>query len=246
MTLRPLQLTDLRRWLSSPVLYARRARWKLFGRDLQFLQQKPECFSPGSPEWFATTELKYGGFQQGGVQSRVCQGGDRMSPYHHDYAADYARFLQPWLASRHPVTLIEVGILNGTGLALWCDLFPNARIIGLDIDISNFHSHFAALQRLGAFSRNTPEVHTFDQLNPAQMHSCLSTLLGTNRVQIVIDDGCHSIESIENTFTAFLPFLAPRFTYFIEDNRHACAHMRHIYPRFRWLPYDELTVGRPA
>lgn len=236
---------NLSRWFSNPSFYLRRARWKYLGRNLGFLCHSRENYQPGSPEWLTLTELLYGGFQQGGALNNQCQGGDRMSPHHHDYAPDYALFLQPWLHFSYPLTLIEVGILNGNGLALWCDLFSQARIIGLDINLDNFHANLSNLKRLGAFSRNTPEVHHFDQLNPMQMMSTLKRVLSSSTADIVIDDGCHSLESIQNTFQAFLPFLSHRFSYFIEDSRETCAHMKKLHPAFRWIPRDELTIAQP-
>lgn len=233
------------RWLSQPAYYFRKANWRLLGRNLDFLDGSRDHYPPGTIPWLALTELKYGGFQDGGANSRLCQGGDRMSPFHHDYAPDYARFLKPWLSHAGPLTLIEIGILNGTGLALWCDLFPKARIIGLDIDTSNFHAHLPRLRHLGAFSQNIPEVHFFDQLDPAQMNRTLKSVLASDHANIVIDDGCHSIESIEKTFAALLPFLASRYTYFIEDNREAYRTMKHLHPKLRWLPRDELTICLP-
>lgn len=59
-------------------------------------------------------------------------GGDRM--LHHGYAKKYAEYLLPFLNRVQPVTVLECGILRDTGIAIWCDLFQEGRIIGLDID----------------------------------------------------------------------------------------------------------------
>ena len=73
-------------------------------------------------------------------------GGDRM--LHHGYGPTYARYLQPFVGARN-LTVAEFGILNGTGLAIWCDLFTDARVIGLDIDLSHFEGNRSALERRG-------------------------------------------------------------------------------------------------
>ncbi len=80
----------------------------------------------------------------------------------HGYAGDYSRWLRQF---NHNDRLIvaEFGILRGNGLALWCDLFPNARVIGFDIDIGHFERNQENLINMGAFSRNRPEVHEYDQ-----------------------------------------------------------------------------------
>jgi len=61
-----------------------------------------------------------------------------MSPFRHGYGKCYAEFLKPLLMNleNQHITLVEIGILNGSGLAIWCDLFPRARVIGFDIDLS--------------------------------------------------------------------------------------------------------------
>ena len=62
--------------------------------------------------------------------------------------------------------IAEFGILKGTGLAIWCDLFPDARVIGLDIDLGHFEENRSTLERRGAFKQNKPELHEYDQLVP--------------------------------------------------------------------------------
>ena len=64
-------------------------------------------------------------------------GGDRMSKLHQGYAKIYAKHLRPFIQREKPVVLVEVGILRGTGVAIWSELFPNGRILGLDIDLGN-------------------------------------------------------------------------------------------------------------
>ena len=92
----------------------------------------------------------------------LADGGDRM--LHHGYANHYARFLEPYVKNRGDrIVICEVGVLEGTGLAIWCDLFPNARCIGLDIDLSNVKGNMDNLRGLGAFSRNSPELFEYDQ-----------------------------------------------------------------------------------
>ena len=88
-------------------------------------------------------------------------GGDRM--LHHGYGPTYARYLRPFLGGRN-LTVAEFGILKGTGLAIWCDLFTDARVIGLDIDLGHFEENRSRLARRGAFKQNRPELHEYDQL----------------------------------------------------------------------------------
>ena len=73
--------------------------------------------------------------------------GDRMN--HHNYSEFYSKILQPFLDKE--IYLIEVGILTGIGLAIWCDIFNKANIIGYDIDIGNYIKNKEHLKSLGAF-----------------------------------------------------------------------------------------------
>jgi hypothetical protein len=215
----------MRSWMRSPGFYIQKARDRLLGIDSSFYQSERDLYPPGSFEWLALTEKLYGGLQQ----TEVDRGGDRMSPRLHNYGRCYAEFLKPFLDIFDRLTLVEVGILKGTGLAIWCDLFPTARVIGLDIDLSNFQGNRKTLEQLGAFKKNAPELYSFDQLNATKAQTVLKEALQNGRVDIAIDDGCHSIESIEITFDAIKPFLAKRFAYFIEDNfdTYDCVARRH-------------------
>jgi hypothetical protein len=239
-------MRHLRSWMRSPRHYFNKTKTKLFGIDADFFNNnKRESYPIGSMEWLALTEMLYGGLQIGGVNSKTNQGGDRMSPHHHGYGECYQEFLRPFISPIPPqqLTLVEVGILNGSGLAIWCDLFPNARIIGFDIDLSNFHANRQNLIRKGAFRKNQPEVHSFDQLDAAKTQNVLRDILRSNRVDIVIDDGCHSKESVEIKFGQMQPYLANKFVYFIEDNFDTYDWLAHRYREFYWATRGEIAVA---
>jgi hypothetical protein len=240
-----LLMRRIRSWIRSPGFYARKAKERVFGINATFLRGERESYPVGSYEWLALTEALYGGLQLSGVTSKKDRGGDRMSPYYHSYGRCYAEFLKPFISTPGAgrLTVTEVGILNGSGLAIWCDLFPNARVIGFDIDLSNFQANRKSIERAGAFQVNVPEVHTFDQLNSAKASDVLHDVLGEDRVNIGIDDGCHSIESIEITFEAIRPFLAAKFVYFIEDNFDAYDYLALRHRGYSWTTRGEIAVA---
>lgn len=181
----------------------------------------------GSADWLIKAEVTYGGHVTDVARNKVSSldtrtaeqlafggmtGGDRM--LHNGYAPIYERFLDPFLGDKS-LRLAEFGILTGTGLAIWCDLFPDARVLGFDIDPAHFQANRAELQRRGAFRRNSPEVFDYDQLQDGT--SNLTAALEGKTLDIVIDDGLHSLEAIVMTWRAARPHLSPRFVYFIED-----------------------------
>lgn len=88
-------------------------------------------------------------------------------------------------------------------------------MIGLEIDLSHFEENQSRLERHGAFKQNRPEVHAYDQL--VSGYDRLRSILKGRTLDIVIDDGYHSIDAIVTTWRSVEPFLSPRFVYLIED-----------------------------
>ena len=231
-------------WCRAPRFYAKRLRDRILGADQSWLGQPRDDFAPGTWQWLALTEQQYGGFKTAVAQGQNI-GGDRMSPFFHGYGQTYEEFLKPFMAHREKrLTLIEVGILNGSGLAIWCDLFPNARVIGLDIDLANFAANRPMLEAAGAFSKNKPELFGFDQLDEPKAKRVLAEVLGETKVDMAIDDGLHSMESIRITLNAMIGHMAERFVYFIEDHFDTYDALASAYPQYRWSQRGEMTVLR--
>src|SRR4029434_7274677 len=137
---------------------------------------KPKTYRKGTPQWLCVTEIKYGGLRTNVPRHKVSPldprsreeietggmiGGDRMSAgqdgFGHGYAESYAEFLKPYLDRKH-LTVVEAGILDGIGLAIWSTLFPDADIIGLDIDLSHFEANRDNLIPLRGIRVTSPAV----------------------------------------------------------------------------------------
>jgi hypothetical protein len=235
-------LTKLNRWRRAPVLYTGRLRRRLFGQDESWIALPRDHFAPGTWEWLALTENRYGGFKAG-VTTGKCRGGDRMSPFYHGYGETYEEFLKPLLPRRQDrLIVVEIGILNGSGLAIWCDLFPHARVIGLDINLANFEGNRRALEAAGAFAENAPECYEIDQLDVQGSRKVLADVFSNQKVDMVVDDGLHTTESIRNTLRLMLPHLARPFVYFIEDNWDSFDTLAAEHPEFKWSQRGEMTV----
>lgn len=214
-------------------------------------------FAPGSRSWLIGTEARFGGLVMGVRRNKVSPldhrseselskggmiGGDRM--LHHGYADDYAEFLAPFVGAEPAPVVAEFGILRGTGLALWCDLFPRSRVLGFDIDLGHFKANRPHLEARGAFQQNKPELHEFDQLE--REFESLGRILRDDRIDVCIDDGLHSEESIMLTLERVAPHLAEKFVVFIED--HAGVHelIRAAYPSWTVRSHGEMTVITPS
>jgi hypothetical protein len=95
---------------------------------------------------------------------------------------------------------------------------------------------------MGAFQKNAPEVYLFDQLDAAKATGVLRDVLRGSCIDIAIDDGCHSIQSIEITLEAMRPFLAKTFAYFIEDNFDTYDRLAHSHREYYWTTRREITI----
>jgi len=81
-------------------------------------------------------------------EGHICMGSDRMSGKYHDYSKCYAGWLNKWRQRLeqspqdfNPLLVAEVGILKGSGLAIWSDLFGcDAQIHGFDPYLQNTES----------------------------------------------------------------------------------------------------------
>lgn len=212
---------------------------------------EPQSYQAGSWQWLVSSEIKYGGYISRVKRRKVSPldhrsieeiatggmiGGDRM--FVHGYSPYYSKHLSRFLMNDE-VTLVEVGILRATGLAIWCDLFQNSRIVGLDIDLSHASNNMRALKSKGAFSRIIPELYEFDQLNPDQ--ALLKRVFGSKKIDIVVDDGLHSHDSIITTYEAIKPYLSENYLYFIEDNGSIADSISKITGE-SVHSYGELTV----
>ena len=210
---------------------------------------------PGTKSWLIEKERKFGGLVVGAPRNKVSEldprssaeileggmtGGDRM--LHHGYARYYSQYLSRFL-ERPRVVLVEVGILKGSGLAIWCDLFPSGRVIGMDIDLEHTLSNMENLESLGAFRSNRPELYEFDQLgDKARNIELMDGILAGEKVDIFIDDGLHTDDAIINTLEVLMEFLSDGFVYIIEDNSGVHKKVYDMYKDIRVTNFGKLTI----
>ena len=219
----------------------------------QYYLWKYANYSLGSKEWLIHSEIKYGGIATKVKRNRISNldprsqkivnkggmiGGDRM--LYHGYANKYSQYFLPYIQNSIPIILVEVGILKGVGLALWCDLFPNGRIIGFDIDLNHFKNNQNNLQNLGAFINNKPELYEFDQFEDNRKY--IKDIINHDKINICIDDGLHSNQSIMQTMKSITPFLDENFIYIIEDNNNIVKEVQAAYPNYNIYYEGSLTI----
>lgn len=207
----------------------------------------------GSEQWFKEIEQHYGGYHTNVPRNVVSDlmpkesalnplgmtGGDRMS--NHKYAKNYSTFLSEFIKDRFkPYVIVECGILRGTGLAIWSTLFPNAQIIGLDIDLNHTKNNLSFLKTKGAFTSGTLELYEFDQF--ADNKELIEQILNDRKIDIAIDDGFHSDTTILNTYKDLSPHLNDKFCYFIEDNKTVHNILNHKIHNYEIYYHKQLTI----
>lgn len=118
------------------------------------------------------------------------------------YLHVYQRYFEPLRLTA--TRILEIGVREGFSLRLWRDYFPNAFILGIDIDPSLAHP-----------PANRIEVLTADQSN----QDALKYLADRGPYDIVIDDGSHISSHMVKTFSYLWWTIKPNGYYCIEDTR---------------------------
>ena len=154
-------------------------------------------------------------------------GADRMALDCNAYAAAYAEILQDLDTSRirH---VVEIGILSGTGLAMWSSIFPNAQTTGVDINIERTRDSLDGLTAAGAFPMGEPSLLEVDATAP-DLKVLQEHVAAAPPIDFVVDDGPHTHSAIEAMASALKPFLSERFTYVIEDNPGSLGVARNTF-----------------
>jgi SAM-dependent methyltransferase len=105
------------------------------------------------------------------------------------------------------IKILEIGILNGGSLEMWRYYFPEATIVGIDINpLCKEHEQERINVRIG------------DQTDEKFLQSLIDEF-GT--FDLIIDDGSHHVAHVNKTFQFLFPKLADDGIYFIEDTHAA-------------------------
>jgi cephalosporin hydroxylase len=120
----------------------------------------------------------------------------------HSYLDTYERLFSPLRTTATQV--LEIGIQRGGSIKLWHDYFPSATIHGVDVEPTS-------LPILRAFPRVRLYERT-DAYNP----SFVESLRGL-QFDVLIDDGPHSLESMQAFLRLYVPLMSDRSVLIIED-----------------------------
>jgi hypothetical protein len=99
------------------------------------------------------------------------------------------------------INILEIGVYEGKSLMIWKSYFPNANIVGIDIQSYNFK-----IERIETFVGDQTDL------------KFLSGLLKKYRnFDVIIDDGSHISKDIIKSFTFLFDFLVDGGLYVVED-----------------------------
>jgi hypothetical protein len=127
---------------------------------------------------------------------------DRMVFKWIDYFEVYEKAFSAY--KNKPITFLEIGIQNGGSLQMWRKFFgPEAKIIGIDID-----------PKCKALEAEGFEIWIGNQADP----NFWTEIKNKNpSIDLVLDDGGHTMEQQIVTFQSLFPILAEGGTYACED-----------------------------
>ena len=101
---------------------------------------------------------------------------------------------------------MDKSYISGSSLKVWRDFFPNAEILGADIDKESL------------LSENRSKCFFIDQIDTISIKNFwLETKFHKNSVNLIIDDGFHDYQANINLFEGSIDFLKSDGFYFIED-----------------------------
>lgn len=123
-------------------------------------------------------------------------GTDKSSAFH-DYVEDYERTF----GNEKIAALLEIGVDRGNSLRTWCELFPSARVVGVDINPTCADVQTDATVVIA-------DATTTDTAEALRSYAPWD---------VVIDDGSHQIGDVLASLALLLPLVRPGGWYAIED-----------------------------
>ena len=131
----------------------------------------------------------------------------------HSYIPTYET---KFASRRDAKCIMEIGVYNGGSIKLWESFFTNARVYGLDITM------------------NANKLTFSDRVQLLQGDAYSSSLVHQvpNEIDIAIDDGPHTLESMKSFLQQYLPKLARNGILIIEDVQNITwmEQLREVVP----------------
>jgi predicted O-methyltransferase YrrM len=141
-------------------------------------------------------------------EANKCGSGDK-GDHHHDYLDYYEYLLRSF--DDKSFSLLEIGINKGYSLLTWLRRYPNVRVTGIDIDLTNWDqskNHF----KITNTERRRLNIIEADATKPEIIDSL------SDNFDVILDDGSHITADMIASFEILFPQkLKSRGIYIVED-----------------------------
>ena len=132
----------------------------------------------------------------------LSKGTDKSSEVH-NYCVKYEKWLP--FNQLEPLTILEIGVLHGESLSTWREYYPNATIIGIDIEPS-------------CKQYENPNKKVFVEIGSQDDADFLKEVAQKwGPFDMVLDDGSHINRHIIKSFNILIDHVKPEGVYVIED-----------------------------
>ena len=152
---------------------------------------------------------------------------------------DVSLVLECGLGTNNPEMYSSMGVNGkpGASLRLWRDYFPNASIIGCDID-----------ERV-LFEEERIKTFGCDQTNQASIANFIENAgIAESSADIIIDDGLHEFHAGRSFFEGTIKYLSDDGIYVIEDVNPVCflAYKDYFLTQTELYQADFFNLSRPG
>jgi hypothetical protein len=149
---------------------------------------------------------------------------DRAVPHIEREGADFLLFKEPPMVERYarlvgelrPQHIVELGIMEGGGTALLMELAHPRRMVAIDCrpPFEPTLQEYIASRQLESVLRTYIDV---DQADRKRLADIADEILGSDPLDLVVDDASHLYAATRASFNELFPRLRPGGRYVIED-----------------------------
>lgn len=119
----------------------------------------------------------------------------------HSYGPIYEKIFNE-LADRNNLKILEIGVFSGAFTQVLHELFPQAEIYGVDINLKNY-----------LYSKNNPKIHLFEMDGTKQK----TAEFLNESFDLIIEDGSHMTAHQKKSLDVFAPYLKRNGIFITED-----------------------------
>jgi hypothetical protein len=152
------------------------------------------------------------------------RGADKMHPKGMNYSEAYAEFLE----GVEPKRFVELGVFTGVSMAVWLDVYPQAEVVGLDVDLNRVNHDL--------FKKRKPALFKWDAFAPEPL-----SLL--NDIDVFIDDGPHVTEAVVRVAEFMAPRMKAGGRFIVEDMRNGGDILRAVFPGLPVIQHGQIACA---